>query len=155
MSRLNHTLHFAAAHTIASALTLAIFMVPLLLPYTPYAAYMDWQAIFPYLKPYALGLGVSIWLLAIIPALLIHKIIRMAGLHNRQDYILIGFATGLAISLPVLKIMGPAVVNTVVTPVVTHGWMLANQIVYAVAWALSGAAFGFCYYYLHSERYSH
>lgn len=155
MSRLNHTLHFAAAHTVASALTLAIFMVPLLLPYTPYAAYMNWHAIFPYLKPYALGLGISIWLLAIIPALLIHKLIRLAGLYGKADYTLIGMAAALAISLPVLKLMGTNVVNTDITPLVTPGWLLANQIVYAIAWALSGAAFGLCYYFLHSERYTH
>lgn len=155
MSRATHTVHFLLAHTLASCLTLAIFMVPLLAPYTPYAAYINWHAVFPYLKPFVLGLGVSIWILSIAPALIIHKLIRLAGLYNRQDYTLIGLATGLAISLPVLKMMGTTVVNTDVTPFITPGWLLANQIIYALAWAFSGAAFGLCYFYLHREPYSH
>lgn len=154
ISRLKHTLHFLAAHTIASALALGIFLIPMLAPYLPYASGLNWSAIFPYFKPFALGLGASIWLLAIIPALFVHKLIRLAGLYNKQDYTLIGFATGLALSLPVLKLMGPDVVNTTITPLVTPGWLLANQIIYAAAWAFSGAAFGICYYYMHSERYS-
>lgn len=154
VSRLRHTLHFLLAHTAASLISLGIFLIPLLAPYTAYAAYINWNNIFPYLKPYIGGLGFSIWLLAIIPALAIHKIIRMAGLYHKQDYLLIGSATGLALSFPVLKLMGPDVVNTIVTPVITPGWLLANQVLYALAWTLSGAAFGLCYYYLHSEKYS-
>ncbi len=152
-SRLRHTVHFLLAHTLASAISLGIFLIPLLAPYAAYINYIDWSEIQPYLKPYAVGLGVSIWFLAIIPALVIHKIIRMARLYYRQDYLLIGAAAGLALSLPVLKIMGPAVVNIAVTPVITPAWLLANQVFYAIAWALSGAVFGLCYYYLHSERY--
>lgn len=155
LSRLNHTLHFLAAHTIASVLSLGIFLIPMLAPYLPYATGINWQTVFPYFKPFALGLGASIWILAIIPALAVHKLIRLAGLHNRQDFTLIGLATGLALSLPVLKLMGLSVVNTTVTPYVTPGWLLANQTVYAMAWAASGAVFGLCYYYLHSETYSH
>ena len=155
VSRLKHTLHFLAAHTVASALSLGIFLIPLLAPYTPYAGSLNWSAIFPYFKPFALGLGASIWLLALVPALVVHKLIRLFGLYNRQDYTLIGFAAGLALALPVLKLMGPGVVNTDITPLVTPGWLLANQLIYAAAWAFSGAAFGLCYYHLHSERYTH
>lgn len=146
-------LRFLAAHTLASLLSLGIFMVPLLLPYTPYATYINWHAIFPYLKPFAIGLGVSIWLLAALPVLAIHALIRMAGLHHRQDYILIGATAGLALSMPVLKLMGTSVVNTDITPLITPGWLLANQIVYALAWTFSGAAFGFSYHLLHSESH--
>jgi hypothetical protein len=155
VSRLRHTLHFLAAHSLASAITLGIFLIPLLAPYTAYAGYIDWHAMFPYLRPYAIGLGVSIWIIAIIPALLIHKLIRLAGLNNKQDYLLIGAATGLAISLPVLTLMGTSVVNTDVTPLITPGWLLINRLIYALSWTLSGATFGLCYYHLHSERYSH
>lgn len=153
MSRLNHIIRFLAAHTAASLIALGIFLIPLLAPYTPFATQINWHLIFPYLKPFILGLGVSIWLLAILPAIGIHKIIRLAGLYNRQDYVLIGLAAGLALAMPVLKFMGADVVNTDVTPVITPGWLLANQVIYAIAWALSGAAFGLCYYYLHNERY--
>lgn len=154
MSRLKHTLHFLAAHTLGSALSLAIFLAVMLLPFVPYAAALNWHALAPSFKPFALGLGVSIWLLAALPALAIHKLIRLAGLYNKQDYTLIGAATGIALSLPVLKFMGAAVVNTDVTPLVTPGWLLANQALYILAWALSGAAFGLCYYHFHSERYT-
>lgn len=150
---MNHAIRFLAAHTAASVLALGIFLIPMLAPYTPYAAHINWQEIFPYFKPFALGLFISIWLLAALPALAIHKLIRTARLYNKQDYILIGGAAALAMSLPVLKFMGPDIVNTQITPLVTPGWLLANQIIYAIAWALSGAAFGMCYYYLHSERY--
>ncbi|RYG60156.1 MAG: hypothetical protein EON60_08115 [Alphaproteobacteria bacterium] len=152
-SRLRHTMHFLLAHTLASAISLGIFLIPLLAPYAAYVSYINWTEISPYLKPYAVGLGVSIWFLAIIPALIVHKVIRMARLYNKQDYILIGAAAGLALSLPVLKLMGTDIINTAVTPVITPAWLLANQVFYAVAWAFSGAAFGFCYYFLHSERY--
>lgn len=152
-SRLRHTVHFLLAHSLAAAISLLIFLIPLLAPYAAYVNYINWNEMVPYLKPYALGLGVSIWFLAIIPALIVHKIIRMARLYNKQDYLLIGAAAGLALSLPVLKILGPAVVNTAITPVVTPTLLLFNQVFYALAWALSGATFGLCYYYLHSERY--
>jgi hypothetical protein len=152
-SRLRHTFHFLLAHTIASLLALCIFFVPLLAPYTPYAEYINWAEIFPYFKPFAGGLFVSIWLLAIIPALAIHKVIRLARLYGRTDHILIGAAAGLAISLPVLKFMGMNVIDTNLTPDPSNFVVLIHQVIYALAWCFSGAAFGLCYYYLHSENY--
>ncbi|PZP38611.1 MAG: hypothetical protein DI585_06885 [Pseudomonas fluorescens] len=153
MTRVHHAVRFTLAHTLASLLATAIFVACMLIPYTPYAAWMDWSNLIGPMKPYAIGLAVSIWLIAALPAIAVHKLIRIAGLKNRQDYVLIGMAAGLAMAFPVLKIMGVDVVNTIVSPVITPARVLLNQMMYAIGWGLAGAAFGLCYYWLHSERY--
>ena len=152
MTWLNGFLRFMVAHTLGSVVALLIFLVPMFAPYVPVAAYMRWQPLLPSMVPFVMGLGIAIWLMAAPVAAGINYLLRRMRLITRQDYILIGFTVGLLLSVPFVTVMGVNVVDSVATPVVTRSWVLINQLLYVLAWAASGAVYGFTYYYFHSER---
>ena len=152
MVNLMSLLRFLFAHTVGSGVTLLIFLIPMFAPYAPVAAYMRWQPLLPQMLPVFVGLGVAIWLMTVPLTLLINYVLRCTRLVTRQDYLLVGFAVGLLLSIPFVRVMGINVVDTLATPIVTPAWLLINQMLYVTAWALSGAVYGLSYYYFHSER---
>ncbi len=143
---------FLVAHSLASLAALLIFMIPLFAPYVPVAAYMRWQPLLPQMLPMFVGLGIAIWVMTIPVAVGINYLLRGTRLVTQQDYAIVGFTVGLVLSIPFVNVMGMNVVDTTATPVVTPSWLLINQMLYVLAWAVSGLVFGLSYYYFHSER---
>ncbi len=143
---------FMVAHSLGSFATLLIFLIPMFAAYAPVATYMRWQPLLPHMLPMFIGLGIAIWVMTIPLVVGINYLLRRMRLVTHQDYLLIGLAVGILLSIPFVKAMGMNVVDTVATPVVTPTWLLINQMLYVMAWGLSGAVFGICYYYFHSER---
>lgn len=139
---------FLVAHTLGSVAALLIFLFPMFAPYAPVALYMRWS----YLLPMFAGLGIAIWVLTIPVVVGVNYLLRRTRLVTQQDYVIVGFTVGLLLALPFVKVMGLNVVDTTATPVVTHSWLLINQMIYVLAWALSGMVYGVSYYYFHSER---
>lgn len=143
---------FLVAHSLGSFAALLIFLIPMFAPYAPVATYMRWQPLLPHMLPMFAGLGIAIWIMTIPLTVGINYILRRMRLVTQQDYLLIGFAVGLILSIPFVKVMGMNVVDPIATPVVTTTWLFINRMLYVMAWALSGAVYGISYYYFHSER---
>lgn len=143
---------FMVAHSLGSLAALLLFLIPMFTPYAPVATYMRWSYLLPQMLPMFAGLGIAIWILTIPLAVGMNYVLRRTRLVTQQDYLFVGFTLGLLLSVPFVRVMGMNVVDTLATPVVTPGWLLVNQMLYVLAWALSGAVYGLSYYYFHSER---
>jgi hypothetical protein len=143
---------FLVAHTVGSLAALLIFLIPMFAPYAPVALYMRWQPLLPHMLPMFAGLGIAIWVLTLPLVVGINYVLRCTRLVTQQDYVIVGFTVGLLLSIPFVNVMGMNVVDTAATPVVTQSWLLMNQMLYVMAWAVSGVVYGVSYYYFHSER---
>lgn len=145
---------FILAHTLASAVATVIFALSYISPYAGYFADLNWPALMPSIRPFVLGLFVSTWLLALLPGWLLHKILHTTRFNTRSDYAVIGFTVGLLMSVPVIGHMSTTQLLGGIQPAfLTPGLkMILQQVIWVLAWALSGTAFGIAYWYVLSPN---
>jgi hypothetical protein len=149
-------LRLLLGHSLGTALALGLFLFTFMAPFLPYSSYINWPASMPYFKPFAIGLGVSIWLLALGPATLIHTALQKLGLIYRIDYLAIGFSIGLLTAVPVMGYMTTAQIIGMPPPNgdVTTGFLYFRTVTWLLAFGLSGAAYGISYWlFLSPTRY--